>query len=702
MISFILISTFLVTAFSQPISFSPETQTIEPLAEDVAGIGQTLGFNVGIDGDWLLSGSAGAWAIFYKRNASDLFERTQKISSGVQAYSVDLKNGVALIQTSSGFAVYTESGGTWSTSYTIPRGGGSVTDVNNKPMQSCALSADATRAIIGKPAESGGGGAWFFHESGGTWTQQGAKYTITGQTKHGEYVAISADGTVAASCDSGTNGASNGAHKCNIYKWTGSAWVISDVLDTPSGYTVDDFGAACAVSDDGSVVFVGQMGTSASIGYVHIFEETATDTWTVVQTITGPVGDIFGGRLAFKDNRLVVGAWLGDNDLNGCGDVRVYYQLSNGQWTSQGQLGPDACQVEGTNERYGVSVGIDGDVIVAGARYYDAHGGLVAGRMIVWDNIPNFPTAAPTQSPTPPTPAPTQSPTVSPTIVVGKAEIKYNVKDGAGRASIAQDTITDVKAKYTDPSDLEVRVKSTEVSTNPKSTYDAVGNKTLYEESYAKARGCYPDCTAVVTVGGRRMLESEHRELQSGGTIEIEITFDLSEAAYNELIADGNNLDDANFTNDLASELGVHPDNITVTVTDGEVVVEVSLLAQVTDEPSGEETIDALQEIQASLDNATQVLVDEFDEPGSSVTTVSLDLCGSRDCSGFGDGSAPDTDDNGCNTLTGICVCNDDRWGINCESECECNNGGYCSNNLCHCDYPYYGLRCDDTIDCSC
>ena len=116
---FFVLNAIISITYSQPISFSPETQTIEPLAEDVAGIGQTLGHNVGIDGDWLVSGSAGAWAIFYKRNASDLFERTQKISSGVQAYSVDLNNGVALIQTSSGFAVYTESGGTWTTSFTI-------------------------------------------------------------------------------------------------------------------------------------------------------------------------------------------------------------------------------------------------------------------------------------------------------------------------------------------------------------------------------------------------------------------------------------------------------------------------------------------------------------------------------------------------------------------------------------------------------
>ena len=686
---FFVLNAIISITYSQPISFSPETQTIEPLAEDVAGIGQTLGHNVGIDGDWLVSGSAGAWAIFYKRNASDLFERTQKISSGVQAYSVDLNNGVALIQTSSGFAVYTESGGTWTTSFTIPNGGGTVTDINNKPMQTCALNANGTRAIVGEPSEAGGGGAWFYHESGGSWTIQGSKHTITGQSKHGEYVAISADGSVAASCDAATD-------KCNIYKWSGSAWAISSTVGVPSGYTVDDFGISCAVSDDGSVVFVGQMGTSSSLGYVHAFEETSPDTWTDVQTITGNNGDTFGGRMAFQDNRLVVGSALGDNDLSSCGEVNIYYQLSNGQWANQGKLGPIACQVDGTNERYGWSVGIDGDTVVAGSRYYDAHGGLVAGRMIIWDNIPSFPTAAPTKSPTPPTFAPTQSPTVSPTIVVGTAEIKYNVKDGAGREQIAQDTITDVKAKYDTPGNLEVRVKSTETSVNPKSVYDDINNKTLYEESYAKARGCWPDCTAVVTdTGSRRML-------QSGGNIEIEITFDLTEAAYNELIADGNNLDGANFTNDLASELGVHPDNITVTVTDGEVTVEISLLALVTDEPSGEDTVADLQEIQNSLDNATQVLVNEFDEPGSSVTTVTLDLCGSRDCSGFGDGTAPDTDGNGCNTFTGICVCTNDRWGINCESECECNNGGYCSNSLCHCDYPYYGLRCDDTKNCTC
>jgi hypothetical protein len=295
---------------------------------------------------------------------------------------------------------------------------------------------------------------------------------------------------------------------------------------------------------------------------------------------------------------------------------------------------------------------------------------------------------------------------VSPTIVVGKTQIKYNVKSGTGRQNIAKNTITDVKSKYTKPENLEVRVKSTETSTTPLSVYNDIGNKTLYEESYAKARGCWPDCTATA-IEDRRLLTEEHwerhgRELQSGGNIVVEITFDLTETAYDNLIASGNNLDDPDFLTDLATELGVSPDNITVTVTGGEVVVEVSLLAQVTDEPSGEDTLADLQEIQNSLNNATQVLVTELNEPGSSVTTVELDLCGSRDCSGFGDSSAPDTDANGCNPNTGVCVCTNDRWGINCESECQCNNGGYCANGLCHCDYPYYGLRCDNTKLCNC
>jgi hypothetical protein len=477
----------------------------------------------------------------------------------------------------------------------------------------------------------------------------------------------------------------------------------------------NEFGACVHLSSDGKFLLVTATGYDdggGEKGAFYVYENLQNGPLgqdgfknnLVSGPIAGPVNDEkFGWSCYISTDgvRVFIGA-----PEAGTGDGKVYsYTYGDGTYNLQGDF---LDETSGNAGKLGTNIyyrEVD-NKLYAGVPFSESYGVYNNVGKVVGYDVPPPPTPAPTLSPTPPTPAPTQSPTVSPTIVVGKTQIKYNVKSGTGRQNIAKNTITDVKSKYTKPENLEVRVKSTETSTTPLSVYNDIGNKTLYEESYAKARGCWPDCTATA-IEDRRLLTEEHwerhgRELQSGGNIVVEITFDLTETAYDNLIASGNNLDDPDFLTDLATELGVSPDNITVTVTGGEVVVEVSLLAQVTDEPSGEDTLADLQEIQNSLNNATQVLVTELNEPGSSVTTVELDLCGSRDCSGFGDSSAPDTDANGCNPNTGVCVCTNDRWGINCESECQCNNGGYCANGLCHCDYPYYGLRCDNTKLCNC
>lgn len=416
----------------------------------------------------------------------------------------------------------------------------------------------------------------------------------------------------------------------------------------------------------------------------------------------GPVADEnFGwsGYINSDATRVFIGA----PEAN-LADGKIYsYTYGDGEFNLQGDF---VDETPGAAGKLGVSLHYNEieDKLYAGVPFTGGYAGYNNIGKVVGYDVPIAPTPFPTASPTPPTPAPTPSPTPNPYIVVGKAEIQYNVKNGVARQQIAQSTVADVKAKYSDPSSLSVRVKSTETSYNPITTYQLVNNQTLYEESYAKARGCWPECTASVTsVGGNRRLSKMHGRMLQTDSIEIEISFDLSEQAYNDLVASGNNLDDQDFINDLSSELGIHPDNVTITIADGEVIVEVSLVAEVTDEPTGQDSLDDIAEIKASLDNATTVLVEELGAPEDSVTTVTLDLCSNRDCNGYGDSSADGTDENGCTIATGACVCLNDRWGINCESACECINGGVCRNSICHCTYPYYGLKCnlDKSTDCN-
>lgn len=471
----------------------------------------------------------------------------------------------------------------------------------------------------------------------------------------------------------------------------------------PNGDTTaainNKFGAFVRLTPDGEYLVVSALGDGNGAFYVYRNQGdgvSGDDSFAYWKgPYYGPTADEdFGWSLAISSDgqRIFVGAPGANSDD---GAVYVYnYATDLDEYVLQGNMLDIS---DGLAGRYGLSIYYDEtrDKIYGGVPEDPDNGANAdVGRFVV-HSVPIAPTPAPTQSPTPPTMSPTAAPTTSPYIVVGTAQIVYNVKNGAARKNVAKQTLTDVKAKYSNPESLAIKVKSTETSTTSLQLYNQIGNATKFKESYAAARGCGNECTVTVDAGGRRML-------QSGGSITVTIDFELSEEAYEELTNSGNDLDDPTFLDDLASELGVSSENITITVVGGEVTVAIELLATVTDEPSGEDTLSDLQEIQASLNNATAILVEELGGEEDSITTVDLDLCSSRDCSGNGDPTVDGTDENGCNIATGVCSCLNDRWGINCESTCECNNSGVCKNGLCHCLYPFYGLRCDNTVDCSC
>lgn len=464
----------------------------------------------------------------------------------------------------------------------------------------------------------------------------------------------------------------------------------------------NQFGSIVRMSKDGEWAFVTAPGTQdggnvvgAFYAYTNVQNGGDDDFIFHSGPYYGPTADEkFGWAMEVSPDGSRV--FIGAPDANS-GDGKVYlynYAKDTDDFVFQGDFVDSA---SGHGGELGSSLHYDNvrEVLYAGnPKYPDYLTYTEVGSVNVYD-VPAPPTPSPTMSPTPPTMSPTMSPTVTQFIVVGTAEVQANVLDGDAREEVVTNTIADVTADF-EEDEVLVNVQSTEVSLMPLQLYNDVNNETLFKESFLNARGNPEGATVTISTDGRRML-------QEAGSIVVELTFDLTEDQYNDLVANGNNLDDPEFLNEFSSELGVDPSNVTVTVVEGEVIIEVSLITAVdSGDPSGAETLEELQEIQASLDNATEVLVEELGSEGDSVTTIELDLCGSRDCSGRGDPTAPDTDANGCNPTTGVCACIDDWWGINCESECECFNGGYCRNSYCQCEYPYYGIQCNSTIDCSC
>ncbi len=102
-------------------------------------------------------------------------------------------------------------------------------------------------------------------------------------------------------------------------------------------------------------------------GRVYIFEFDGTD-WTQVQAIEAfdpATDDFFGVSLAMDGDWLVVGSYLDDDNGNASGSVYVY-EHDGADYVFDQKLNMTQ---NSSNDRFGFSVAIDGDVIVAGAHF---------------------------------------------------------------------------------------------------------------------------------------------------------------------------------------------------------------------------------------------------------------------------------------------------------------------------------------------
>ena len=128
---------------------------------------------------------------------------------------------------------------------------------------SVALSADGNTALVGGPFDNGQAGAvWVYTSSGGVWSQQGSKLTVTdniGNARFGWAVALSADGNTALIGGPADNSMFGGA--AWVFTRSGGVWseqakLVASDLARSFGVTVLQ-GTSVALSADGNTAVVG-------------------------------------------------------------------------------------------------------------------------------------------------------------------------------------------------------------------------------------------------------------------------------------------------------------------------------------------------------------------------------------------------------------------------------------------------------------
>jgi hypothetical protein len=307
-------------------------------------------------------------------------------------------DGSTAIITSGNDRVYAfrNRSGAWTQTATLTD---SDADINGNHVTSVAVSTDGSTALIGTRSGTLGkppaGSAYVFRRAGGAWhqeTQLTANDVDLGD-EFGGSVTLSDDGTsavVTAESDDDPNGRGGGS--AYVFSVSGGSWKQTAKLAAADGEPRDYFGDSVAMSGDGTTAIVGSMGANNAngerAGSAYVFQRAA-GSWRGETELTagdGDSGDAFGWAIAASadGSRAIVTAG-GDHTANGP-DAGSAFLMSrdDGAWTQAAKLIPP----DGDGgDRFGFSVAMspDGSTAIIGAAGDDGPKGDRVGSAYVFD-----------------------------------------------------------------------------------------------------------------------------------------------------------------------------------------------------------------------------------------------------------------------------------------------------------------------------
>ncbi|HTR89657.1 MAG TPA: hypothetical protein VMG62_06065 [Solirubrobacteraceae bacterium] len=265
--------------------------------------------------------------------------------------------------------VFVRSGSTWSLQGQLELGEAAG---HARLGTSVALSADGDTALVGAPAEhSGRGGAWIFTRSGVQWTPAGQIPTGAvneqGPAHFGRAVALSADASTALV---GAPANDEGVGAAWVFTRGGETWSQSQELEGAGEVGAGHFGASLALSGDGNTVLVGAHNDSGAAGAAWTFERSGSFFNPIGPELAGPeAGGSFAASVALSDDghTALVGAPVADANRGA-----AWWLIRSGATWSATELGISGISGESGAGRAGFSVALSADAsvgLVGGPRY---------------------------------------------------------------------------------------------------------------------------------------------------------------------------------------------------------------------------------------------------------------------------------------------------------------------------------------------
>ncbi len=252
-----------------------------------------------------------------------------------------------------------------------------------------SVAVDGNTAVIGAYQDDhddddgntigNAGSAYVFTKVSGVWKQV-AKLTAddgAANDESGYSVAVDGDTIVVGTHqnDADTNDNDEGA--AYVFTKPASGW--ADMTQTAKltafgGAAGDEFGISVAV--DGNTILVGAHQNDSDDGAAYVFTKPFTgwaDSSETAKLIASDAAadDEFGISVALDGDTAVIGARQDDDNGSQSGSAYVFTKVS-GVWSQKAKL---IASDGAANDEFGISVAVDGDTAVIGARQGDTRNG---------------------------------------------------------------------------------------------------------------------------------------------------------------------------------------------------------------------------------------------------------------------------------------------------------------------------------------
>jgi hypothetical protein len=264
-------------------------------------------------------------------------------------------------------AVFARSGSTWTQQTVLTASDGAA-----QSLFGCSVAVSGDTAVVGALAAGSDqrGYAYVYTRSGSTWSQQAqlAASDAAGSDSFGVSVAIQGDTIViGASVKDVDSNVDQGA--AYVFTRAGSTWSQEAKLTASDGAAGDEF--AMSVAIDGSTLVVGafgdDVGSHSSQGSAYVFTRSGT-TWTQQAKVTasdGATDDLFGRSVGVSGDVMAVGAFKQDAPGTNQGAAYVYTR-SGSNWSQQAKL---TASDGSSHEWFGFSIAVSGQTVVVGHRF---------------------------------------------------------------------------------------------------------------------------------------------------------------------------------------------------------------------------------------------------------------------------------------------------------------------------------------------